>query len=169
MPIQTPLPQEISIGTKIIRNTASGVLRLVVLAPIPFLLTPFLLRHVGTGGFGTWAVLLSFNGLTALADFGVMGTLTKHVSEHYTHRDYLNLNRVINAGMLMFSVIAALCILTVNLASGFLISVFFRQSLLPVVQIQQAIRLLSVAIALNLLAFPFASVISGLQRLDLTP
>jgi len=168
MPIQTPLPQESAIGTKIIRNAASGVLRLVVLAPIPFLLTPFLLRHVGTSGFGTWAVLLSFNGLTALSDFGVMGTLTKHVSEHYTHRDYLNLNRVINAGMLMFSVIAAICVLTVNLASGFMISVFFRQSSLPVFQIQHAIRLLSAAIALNLLAFPFASVISGLQRLDLT-
>ena len=166
-PIQNT-PQEPAIGTKIIRNTASGALRLVALAPIPFLLTPFLLRHVGASGFGIWAVLLSFNGLTALADFGVMGTLTKHVSEHYTHRDYINLNRVINAGMLMFSIIAALCVLTVNLASGFLISVFFRQSYLPVSQIQQAIRLLSVAIALNLLAFPFASVISGLQRLDLT-
>jgi O-antigen/teichoic acid export membrane protein len=90
------------------------------------------------------------------------------VSEHYTHRDYFSLNRVINAGVVMFSIIAAVCVLTVNVASGFLISVFFRQSSLSVFQIQQAIHLLSVAIALNLLAFPFASVISGLQRLDLT-
>ena len=167
-PIQTSPPQESAIGTKIIRNTASGALRLVVLAPIPFLLTPFLLRHIGTSGFGIWAVLLSFNGLTALADFGVMGTLTKHVSEHYTHGDYVNLNRVINAGISMFSIIALLGVLTVNAATGFLISIFFRQSVLPVLQIQHAIRLLSLAIAMNLLAFPFASVIAGLQRLDLT-
>ena len=86
--VQSTLPQERAIGTKIVRNTVSGALRLVVLAPIPFLLTPFLLRHVGTAGFGIWAVLLSFNGLTALADLGIVGTLTKHVSEHYTHRDY---------------------------------------------------------------------------------
>jgi O-antigen/teichoic acid export membrane protein len=166
--IRPALPQEHGIGTKIVRNTVSGALRLVVLAPIPFLLTPFLLRHVGTTGFGIWAVLLSLNGLTALADLGVVGTLTKHVSEHYTHRDYVSLSRVINAGILMFSVIALICVLTVNVASGFLISVFFWQSSLPVPQMQHAIRLLSVAIALNLLAFPFASVISGLQRLDLT-
>ena len=143
-------------------------MRLVVLAPIPFLLTPFLLRHVGTAGFGIWAVLLSFNGLTALADFGVMGTLTKHVSQHYTHRDYVSLNRVINAGIVMFSIIAAVCVVIMNVASGFLISVFFREASLPVLQIQESIRLLSVAIALNLLVFPFSSVISGLQRLDLT-
>ena len=168
IPIQTPLPPERPIGAKIIRNTASGFFRLIILAPIPFLLTPFLLRHLGTSGFGIWAVLLSFNGLTTLADFGVMGTLTKHVSEHYTRRDYINLNRLINAGIVMFSIIAAVCLLIMNIASGYLILVFFRQSSLPVFQIQQAIRLLSVAIALNLLAFPFASVISGLQRLDLT-
>jgi O-antigen/teichoic acid export membrane protein len=167
-PVQPILPQESTIGTKIVRNTASGALRLVVLAPIPFLLTPFLLRHVGTTGFGIWAVLLSFNGLTALADLGVTGTLTKHVSEHYTRQDYATLNRLINAGILMFSVLAMVCALTVKVAAGFLISVFFRQSLLPVFQFQHAIRLLSVAIALNLLAFPFASVISGLQRLELT-
>ena len=156
------------LGTRIIWNTISGALRIVVLAPIPFLLTPFLLRHVGTTGFGIWAVLLSFNGLTALADLGIVGTLTKHVSEHYTRRDYETLNRVMNAGILMFSVIAALCLLAVNLATGFLISVFFRQSSIPVEQMQHAIRFLSIAIALNLLAFPFNSVISGLQRLDLT-
>jgi O-antigen/teichoic acid export membrane protein len=160
--------QERKIGAKIVRNTVSGVLRVIVVAPIPFLLTPFLLHHLGAVGFGIWAVLLSLNGLTALADLGVVGTLTKHVSEHYTHRDYLSLSRVINAGILMFSVIAIVCVLTVNVASGFLISTLFRKSSLALPQLQHAIRLLSVAIALNLLAFPFASVISGLQRLDLT-
>ena len=63
--------------------------------------------------------------MTALADLGIVGTLTKHVSEHYTHRDYLSLSRVVTAGVLMFSVIAIVCVLTVNLASGLLISVFF--------------------------------------------
>ncbi len=168
MSTESTLPQSNQLGTKIIRNTASGVLRLVVLVPIPFLLTPFLLHHVGTAGFGVWAVLLSFNGLTALADFGVMGTLTKHVSQHYTHRDYLNLNRVMNAGLAMFSIIAAVCVLAVNLASGLLFSIFFQKSLLPALQIQHAIQFMSVALALNLLSFPFSSLISGLQRLDLT-
>ena len=166
--IRPTLPPEHGIGTKIVRNTLSGALRLLVLAPIPFLLTPFLLRHVGTKGFGVWAVLLSFNGLTALADLGIVGTLTKHVSEHYTHRDYVSLSRVISAGILMFSVIAMICVLAINAASGFIISVFFRQSMLPTPQLHQVIRLLSFAIAFNLLALPFASVISGLQRLDLT-
>ena len=59
-PVEALLPEH-GIGTKIVRNTVSGALRIVVLAPIPFLLTPFLLRHVGTTdlGFGPFSCLLT--------------------------------------------------------------------------------------------------------------
>jgi O-antigen/teichoic acid export membrane protein len=140
---------------------------MVVIAPVPFLLTPFLLRHIGTQGFGAWAVFLSINSLTSLADIGVMGTLTKHVSGHYTRQDYTNLNKVVNAGILIFLAVAILGILVVNLASGFLISAFFHNVLLPRSQFKFIIHLLTASIALNLMTYPFSSVISGLQRLDL--
>jgi O-antigen/teichoic acid export membrane protein len=168
-PVEIPLPSRASerpIGTKIVRNVASGLMRMVVIAPVPFLLTPFLLRHVGTQGFGAWAVFLSINSLTSLADIGVMGTLTKHVSGHYTRQDYTNLNKVVNAGILIFLAIAILGMLVVNLAAGFLVSAFFHHVLVPASQFQFIIRLLTVSIALNLLTYPFSSVISGLQRLD---
>jgi O-antigen/teichoic acid export membrane protein len=159
-------PRERPIGTKIVHNVASGLIRLVLIAPVPFLLTPFLLRHLGTQGFGAWAVFLSINSLTSLADIGVMGTLTKHVSEHYTLQDYTNLNRVVNAGILIFLAAAVLGVLAVNWAAGFLISAFFRNVQVPHAQLQFVIHLLAISIALNLLTYPFSSVISGLQRLD---
>src|SRR5690348_5783628 len=81
-------PQQRPIGTKIVHNVAFGFLRVAITAPVPFLLTPFLLRHLGTQGFGAWAVLLSINSLTSLADVGIMGTLTKHVSQYHTRQDY---------------------------------------------------------------------------------
>jgi O-antigen/teichoic acid export membrane protein len=167
--VGTPLlsqTRERPIGTKIIHNVASGLIRLVVIAPVPFLLTPFLLRHLGTQGFGAWAVFLSINSLTSLADIGVMGTLTKHVSEHYTLQDYTNLNKVVNAGILIFLAVAVLGALAVNLAAGVLISAFFRNAQVPRAQLQSVIHLLALSMALNLLTYPFSSVISGLQRLD---
>jgi len=168
-PVEIPLSSrsgERPIGTKIVHNVASGLIRLVLIAPVPFLLTPFLLRHLGTQGFGAWAVFVSINSLTSLADIGVMGTLTKHVSQHYTLQDYTNLNKVVNAGILIFLAVAVLGVLAVNLAAGFLISAFFRSAQVPHAQLQFVIRLLTVSIALNLLTYPFSSVISGLQRLD---
>jgi O-antigen/teichoic acid export membrane protein len=169
-PVEIPLlsgPRERPIGTKIVHNVASGLTRLIVIAPVPFLLTPFLLRHLGTQGFGAWAVFLSINSFTSLADIGVMGTLTKHVSEHYTLQDYINLNKVVNAGILIFLAIAVLGVLAVNLAAGLLTAAFFRNVMVPHSQFRFIIHLLTVSIALNLLTYPFSSVISGLQRLDL--
>jgi O-antigen/teichoic acid export membrane protein len=154
------------IGTKIVHNVASGIIRLVVIAPVPLLLTPFLLRHLGTQGFGAWAVLLSINSMTSLADVGVMGTLTKHVSQHYTLEDYTNLNRVVNAGILIFLLVAVLGVVAINLARNLLISAFFRSVPVPHTQLQFVIHLLTFGMALNLLTYPFSSVISGLQRLD---
>ncbi len=168
--VEIPVPShahERPIGTKIVRNVASGFIRLVVVAPVPFLLTPFLLRHLGTQGFGAWAVFLSINSLTSLADVGVMGTLTKHVSEHYTLGDYATLNKVVNAGILIFLAAALIGVSTVNLAAGFLISTFFRSVQVPHAQLPFVIHLLTISIALNLLTYPFSSVISGLQRLDI--
>jgi len=154
------------IGTKIVHNVASGIIRLIVTAPVPFLLTPFLLRHLGTQGFGAWAVFLSINSMTSLADVGVMGTLTKHVSQHYTLEDYTNLNRVVNAGILIFLLAAVLGVATVNLARNFLISAFFHNVHVPQAQLELVIQLLTFGMAINLLTYPFSSVISGLQRLD---
>ena len=149
--VEIPTPSyshERPIGTKIVHNVASGLIRLVLIAPVPFLLTPFLLRHLGTQGFGAWAVLLSINSLTSLADIGVMGTLTKHVSEHYTLQDFTNLNKVVNAGILIFLAAAVLGVLAVNLVANLLISTFFRNVQVPHAQLQFAIHLLTVSVAL---------------------
>ena len=141
---------------------------MLLVAPIPLLLTPFIIKRVGAEGFGVWAVFLAINGLTSLADLGFLGTLTKHISEYFTKRDYLQLNRVINAGLLMFLGVAVICVAGLNLCSRFLISAFFQHTSATLPQLQHAVRLLTIAIAFNLLAFPFASIATGLQRLDFT-
>ena len=46
--VSPSLPPEHGLGTKIIRNTYPGALRMVVLRRFRSCCTPFLLRHVGT-------------------------------------------------------------------------------------------------------------------------
>lgn len=161
-----PYPEETPTGTKIIRNVGFGALRVLLVAPVPLLLTPFIIKHVGTKGLGLWTVFLAVNALTSLADLGFLGTLTKHVSEHYATRDYLSLNRVINAGLVIFMAAALVFVIAINAGSGLLVSGFLRQAPLPPAEVQHCVRLLSIALALNLLVFPFSSIITGLQRLD---
>jgi FkbM family methyltransferase len=155
-------------GTKVVWNVAFGAFRVLLVAPVPLLITPFIIKHVGTQGLGLWALFLSFNGLTSLADLGFQGTLTKHVSEHSAKQDYEQLNRVINAGLLIFVAVALFAVVLLNLGSGFLVGALFRQGSFPATQLRHAFQLLSLAVGLNLLAFPFMSIITGLQELGLS-
>jgi O-antigen/teichoic acid export membrane protein len=141
-------------------------MRTLLLAPIPLLLTPFIIKHAGTNGLGVWAIFLAINGLSSLADLGVFGTLTKHVSEHYATGDFIRLNRVINTGLAIFAVVAAASAIVLTIGSPLITNLFFQKAPVPTAQLQHAIRLLSIAVAFNLLAFPFSSVLAGLQRLD---
>jgi len=160
--------KELPVSTKIARNAAFSGLRVLLVAPIPLLLTPFILHRVGALGLGIWAVFVSINNLTSLADLGILGTLTRHVSEHFTKKDYVQLNRTLNSGLIMFLGIAAFCVCVVTLGSSLVTALFFRRAPVTLVELHHAVRWLAVAIGLNLVAFPFTSITTGLQRLDAT-
>src|SRR5438552_273097 len=82
------------LGTKIVRSVLFGGLRYLLIAPVPFVMTPLILHRIGVPGYGTWAVFLAINGLTSLADLGLVGTLSKFVAEGYALRDFPALSRL---------------------------------------------------------------------------
>src|SRR5580704_15660356 len=100
--------QNKTLSAQMIRNVVFGGLRTVLIAPIPFLLTPFILRKIGPRGYGTWAIFLSINALTSLVDMGLLGTLSKHIAEYFARQDYARLNRLLNTGLLLFVLLASL-------------------------------------------------------------
>ena len=90
------------LGTKIMRSVVFGGLRYVFIVPIPFIMTPLILHRIGVPGYGTWAVFLAINGLTSLADLGLVGTLSKFVAEYYARKDFPALARLLNSGLTLF-------------------------------------------------------------------
>jgi FkbM family methyltransferase len=175
-PEQVPMPtrntmlshsDETSLGTKLVWNVVYSALRVLLLVPVPLLLTPFIIKHVGMQGLGLWALFLAFNNLTSLADLGFSGTLTKHISEYSAKKEFEQLNRVVNSGFFIYGSAALLVFALLNFASGLISSVFFRHAQLSAIQLQHAIQVLSIAFALNVLAFPLISIITGLQQFGL--
>lgn len=100
LPLRPPVAER-PLGTKVIRNVLFGGMRFLV-APIPFVMTPLILHKIGVAGYGTWAVFLAINGLTSLADLGLVGTLSKFVAEYYAKRDFPALARLLNSGLSLF-------------------------------------------------------------------
>lgn len=157
-----------SLGKQIIRNVLFGGLRYVLVVPIPFVMTPLILHEIGVTGYGTWAVFLAINGLTSLADLGLVGTLSKFVAEYHATRDFAALSRALNSGLGLFLIIDVAIGSGLWILSPMLVRQLFRGSTVPHGELILLLKLFLIVIAANVLTQLFASVTTGLQRLDLT-
>jgi O-antigen/teichoic acid export membrane protein len=156
-----------SLSAKIIRNVLASGLRSVLVAPVPFLMTPIILRKIGTAGYGTWAVFVAIGGLTSLADLGMVGTLSKHVAEYHARKDSEAMARLLSTGLVIFGLLALVLVSVLWLGGSFVPALLFRGSPLQGAEIVVLLRFFLIVIGANILTLLFASVISGLQRLDL--
>jgi O-antigen/teichoic acid export membrane protein len=163
-----PEPVQRSLATKIIRSVMFGGLRYVLVAPIPFVMTPLILRRIGVSGYGTWAVFLAINALTSLADLGLVGTLSKFVAEYYARRDFVALARLLNSGLSLFLVLDLVIGAALWIATPLFVHSLFHGSTVPNAELVSLLRFFQILIAANILSQLFASVTTGLQRLDLT-
>lgn len=159
---------ETSLSAKIIRNVVSSGLRVVLLAPLPFIMTPLILRKIGTAGYGTWAVFVALNSLTSLADLGMVGTVSKYVAEYYAHKDFQGLNRLLNTGLVIFAVISCTVGLVVWSSSRLITSTLFKGSSAPTGELAVLLKYFVIVISANILTLLLSSVTTGLQRLDLS-
>lgn len=161
-------PTRRSLGNKIMRSVMFGGLRYFLIAPVPFVMTPLILRGIGVSGYGTWAVFLAINSLTSLADLGLVGTLSKFVAEYHARQDFVALARLLNSGMALFLLLDVVIGAVLWSASPALAGRLFRGSTVPSNELVILLRCFLIVIAANILTQLFASVTTGLQRLDLT-
>jgi O-antigen/teichoic acid export membrane protein len=157
-----------TLSDKIVRNVVFGGLRSVVTAPVPFILTPLILHKIGAVGYGTWAVFMAINGMTSLADLGLMGTVSKFVAEHNANKDHVSLNRVLNTGFAVFGALSIVLVGVLWAGSSVVTAFLFRANPASVPELTTLFRYFLIVIAANILILLFSSVTTGLQRMDLT-
>jgi O-antigen/teichoic acid export membrane protein len=162
------LKMQLSLSAKVIRNVLASGIRALVLLPVPFVMTPLILRKIGVAGYGTWAVFVAFGNLTSLADLGMVGTVSKHVAEYYAHRDLQSLNRLFNTGLVIFSSLSLAVGLLFWFASPIVVRALLKGSPLQVPEVVRLLHLFLIVISANILSLLFASVTAGLQRLDIS-
>lgn len=156
------------ISHRIIRNVLFGGLRYLLIAPVPFVLTPIILKEIGTRGYGTWAVFTAVSGMTSLTDLGMVGTLSKFVAYHHARKDFVSLNRLLNTGLALFALLALLIVSLLWAGSNWIVATLFRGSALQATTLIPLFRYFLILIGANIMTMLFSSVTSGLQRLDLT-
>jgi O-antigen/teichoic acid export membrane protein len=161
-------PERIPLGAKVTRNVIYNAARSILLAPLPFLLIPYFLKKLGSAGYGTWAVFLAMNGMTSLADFGLVASISKHVAQQYALKDFRALGQLISTGIVLYLAVACAVAGILFAGSRVVLPVLFRNSPLSPEVLVVLWRFLILLVFANILTLLLSSIVVGLQRMDLS-
>ncbi|EGI2115008.1 oligosaccharide flippase family protein [Listeria monocytogenes] len=95
---------------------------------IGVLLTPFLLKSLGTAEYGVFQLIVSFSAYLIILDFGTTTTVTRYVSKYLSDKDYKGRDNYI-ATSLIISGIFSILIIIVGLGLFTQLQTLFGQSL----------------------------------------
>jgi O-antigen/teichoic acid export membrane protein len=129
-----------------------------------FLMSPFLVRHLGDNVYGVWILIGSLAGYLGVLDFGVTPSTVKYVAEYRALRDQEAMNRVLSGALVIFT--AAGCI---SLVTSIVVAVSFNRvfdSPLAGRTAAAVVVLAGVNLAVTFPASVFVGVVRGYQRYD---
>src|SRR5215471_12768315 len=152
------------ISSRIISNVLMNWLAFGATIMAGFLISPFLVRHLGDGVYGVWILLGSLAGYLGVLDFGVTPSTVKYVAEYRARSDQEAINKVVSGGFFIFAI--AGCI---SLAVSVLVAVSFNRifdSPLSARTAAAVVVLAGVNLAVTFPASVFVGVIRGYQRYD---
>ena len=133
---------------------------------ISFLLSPFLVHHLGDARYGLWGVIGSIIGYLGLLDFGIRVGVTRFVARHDATGDREAASRLVSTATGLFAVIGVIAVV-----AGAVISLNLQRFVnAPSTYIHEAsfaVFIAGITVGLSLVTGVFGAVIGGLQRFDL--
>ncbi|HEV8356813.1 MAG TPA: polysaccharide biosynthesis C-terminal domain-containing protein [Gemmatimonadales bacterium] len=135
-------------------------------AVVGFLLSPFVVHHLGNTQYGLWTLLGSIVGYLGLLDFGVRGAVTWHVARFVGAGDYRAVERHVAVAMRLYFIIGG----AVLLGSILLAASVHRLTSIPPELLgpaRAALVLTGAALAVSLIAGVFGGLVIGFERFDL--
>lgn len=91
--------------SSLLSNAAANYAGQLTIVAVGFLLTPFIIRDLGTAMYGVWALVVSLQGLGGLLDLGVTTSVVKYVAEHHARGETEEVNRVVSTSFLLHTLL----------------------------------------------------------------
>ena len=149
---------------RFLRNAVTSYGQTALLGLSALLLTPYLFRKLGTGGFGTWSVMFTLTTIFSMVEIGFAAGPTKFIAEHRAREDRGRVESILGAsvtvmagiGVIALAVSALIAFFATGLAASGLHDDFRRGMLV-----------LGVAYMIRFPLVAYGAVLTGYQRYDL--
>jgi O-antigen/teichoic acid export membrane protein len=157
------MPEPSSGRRRFLRNAISSYGQTALLGLSALLLTPYLFRRLGVGGFGTWSVMVTLTTVFSMIEVGFAAGPTKFIAEHRARGDRAQVESTLAAVVIMSAMgVVALAVSAVIglLATGLAASGEHGD-------FQTGMLVLGVAYLVRFPLVAYGSVLTGHQRYDL--
>ena len=155
------------IRRRILIGTTSNFVGQLFVFFVLFLLTPFILSHVGDADYGLWILLGSIVAYSSLLDFGMWGTVIKYVAEYQARKNYEDA-RVLLSTILYLYIAIAILISLAGIASAPFLPRLFNLAPEQYALATRLVVLISLSTGLAIPCMLPLAVLRGLQRYDIT-
>jgi O-antigen/teichoic acid export membrane protein len=150
----------------IARNVLFNWLGTIANMAVGFLLSPFILHHLGNVAYGVWVLTVSVVGYLSLLDLGMQSSILRFVSQGHAKQDHQSASEATSAALWVRLQISALALLlSAGLAVVFPHIFKIPQELAS--DARKAILLIGAATAITMSLGVLGGVISALNRYDL--
>jgi O-antigen/teichoic acid export membrane protein len=133
---------------------------------ISFVLSPFLVHHLGDARYGLWGVIGSLIGYLGLLDLGIRVGVTRFVARHEATGDREAASRLVSTALGLFGVVGVVAVV-----AGTVISLNLQRfAQTPSDYLHEAsvaVFIAGITMGLSLVSGVYGAVIGGLQRFDL--
>ncbi|MEO6695475.1 MAG: oligosaccharide flippase family protein, partial [Ignavibacteria bacterium] len=99
-----------SLADKIIKNTFYYSIFQLFGFLFPLVLTPFIISKIGEVQYAIYALTLGFVGIFGLFDLSISSSFVIFISRYHVRKDFLNLNKYFNTGLLFYILFSGLIV-----------------------------------------------------------
>jgi O-antigen/teichoic acid export membrane protein len=148
------------------RGVYASYLNFVASIAIAFVLTPVILRALGSTNFGLWTIFSAVNSYLLLADLGLGTSVMKYAAEYSAKAQSQTFNELLSAVLFLFVGLSLMLVLAAVGLASFLPS-WFNVDPADAGNIRASFLLIVASAGLALISSVLANVIGGHHRVDM--
>jgi O-antigen/teichoic acid export membrane protein len=160
------LAKGITIRQRVLRNTVSNYIGQFIARGIWFLLTPFLLHHLGTVDYGLWVLTGSVVAYGSLLNLGIGGAIIKYVAEYRARGESEQARSLIATALCLYTLLGATVII-LSIVLGLIFPSLFNVPAEKQSTTTWLVLLMGLGVGLSIPCSMPGAVLRGLQRYDI--
>jgi O-antigen/teichoic acid export membrane protein len=148
------------------RNAVANWITFLFAAVVSFMLSPYVVAHLGPTRYGVWSLIAGLVGYLGLLDLGIRQAVNRYTARHHAAGAHEDGSLIISAALRLFGFLGILAILLAGVLAYF-VPILFNIPEALANDARIVVILGGLTIAVTLVSGVFGGVLTGLERFDI--